>query len=219
MCQKRFSQTSKGQGSATSITDTQRSRVRVFTRLKSISCLIRGSGIKKADLKTEGFPCIRYGELYTTYNSVVSEDIRSNIDADLFNSSKLIHTGDLLLTLTGECKEDIGKTVAYIGKGSVAFGGDLLAIKMHGLDPLFLSYVLNSNTMQQIKADLATGTQIIHIGMEKIGNLIIPIPPLSEQKRIVEKIDFLIPLIERYSKVTSQFTSLPYDSKPKEATE
>ena len=123
------------------------------------------------------------------------------------------------MTLTGECKEDIGKTVAYIGKGSVAFGGDLLAIKMHGLDPLFLSYVLNSNTMQQIKADLATGTQIIHIGMEKIGNLIIPIPPLSEQKRIVEKIDFLIPLIERYSKVTSQFTSLPYDSKHKEATE
>ena len=41
-----------------------------------------------------------------------------------------------------------------------------------------------------------------------ISNLMIPLPPLAEQKRIVEKIEELMPLIEEYGKAEEQLSKL-----------
>ena len=165
-----------------------------WARLFNIGYLIRGSGIKRNEVKPSGKPCIRYGELYTTYKLKTTE-IVSHIDEDLFSKCKKITYGDAVLTLTGECKEDIGKTIVYLGSEEVACGGDLLLIKYHGLDPLFLSYLLNSPQVCSLKAELSNGDYIVHLGASLIGSILLPIPPLNEQKRIVaelQKIDSLI---------------------------
>ena len=41
----------------------------VFTSLGSLGVFTRGSGIKRTETTHEGYPCIRYGELYTTYKT------------------------------------------------------------------------------------------------------------------------------------------------------
>ena len=69
------------------------------------------------------------------------------------------------------------------------------------------------------QGDYKTAIKGNTLNKESLSNLIVPIPPINEQKKIVEKIDSLVHLIERYDKVRSQFNSPPYDSKPKEDTE
>ena len=39
----------------------------VWVRLGEVAAIERGSGIKRSETSPTGFPCIRYGEIYTTY--------------------------------------------------------------------------------------------------------------------------------------------------------
>ena len=52
------------------------------------------------------------------------------------------------------------------------------------------------------------GTHTYKINLVDLPNMLIPIPPLSEQHRIVAKIEELLPYIERYGKAEEQLTEL-----------
>ena len=167
-----------------------------WARIFSIGAIIRGSGIKRTETINKGKPCIRYGELYTTYNIQFSNTV-SFVSDNLFEKCKKITTGDLLFTLTGENKPDIAKTITYIGEKEVAIGGDLAYWTCHGMNSLYLTYFMCSPYAVNCKIKLATGNIIVHISGEKIGSILMPVPPLPEQKRIVEKIEELMTFCEK----------------------
>ena len=114
-----------------------------WTRVSSIGELLRGSGIKRTEITDTGLPCVRYGELYTTYDLDI-DSVASHVPGDLFDQSQHITDGDILMTLTGENKIDIGRAVYNASGREVAYGGDLLALKGHSQNPMFLASCLNS---------------------------------------------------------------------------
>ena len=162
-----------------------------WARCSSIGSINRGSGIKRTETVENGFPCIRYGEIYTFYNLCFVKT-KSFIPKELDEKCKHIRKGDVIFTLTGENKPDIAKAVAYLGEDPVAAGGDLAYWSYHGMNPLYLMYFLNSPYAIENKVRLATGDIIVHISGDKIGSILLPLPPLSEQKRIVAKIEELM---------------------------
>ena len=168
-------------------------------RGSSLGEIVRGSGIKRTETTATGFPCVRYGEIYTTYNTSFTE-VKSFIPDEVDKNCKHFSFGDVLMTLTGENKPDIAKAVAYLGKESVAAGGDLAFWTCHGLNPLYLVYLLNSPYVINKKVDLATGDIIVHISGDKIASILLPIPPLNEQNRIVQRIQELEVIISEYGK-------------------
>lgn len=178
-----------------------------WSYISDVGELIRGSGIKRNETVDKGFPCIRYGELYTTYEIAFTETV-SFIPESIFNRCKQIAHGDLLMTLTGENKPDIAKTIAYIGTTPIAIGGDLAYWTKHGMNPLYLSYLMASPYVIEKKVELATGDRIVHISSAKLGTIPIPIPPLAEQARIVAKIEELLPYIEEYDAAGKRLTAL-----------
>ena len=166
-----------------------------WARCSSLGAIVRGSGIKRTETVDKGYPCIRYGELYTTYNISFTKTV-SFVPEELFNQCKHIENGDVLFTLTGENKPDIAKTIAYLGDKPIAVGGDLAFWTHHRMNPLYLTYYMLSPYAINVKVKLATGDIIVHISGDKVGSMLIPIPPLAEQHRIVEKIKELTKIIE-----------------------
>jgi len=158
-----------------------------WCRISTIGNIVRGSGIKRTETTESGLPCVRYGEIYTSYN-ISFEETKSFISPTLDKQCKHFAHGDIVFTLTGENKPDIAKAVAYMGNTPVAAGGDLAYWEHHGMNPLYLVFLMASPYVINCKVELATGDIIVHISGDKIGSILVPIPPLKEQERIVARI-------------------------------
>ena len=72
-----------------------------WVRIKSLGAIIRGSGIKRNETVGSGYPCVRYGEIYTTYNtsftstvSFIPEEIN---EKDVYKRQDLMHGQNCLL--------------------------------------------------------------------------------------------------------------------------
>ena len=178
-----------------------------WVRCASLGEIVRGSGIKRTETVADGLPCVRYGELYTTYNTSFAKT-KSFITAELDVKCKHFGYGDILMTLTGENKPDIAKAVAYLGNAPVAAGGDLAYWTCHRMNPLYLVYALSCPYAISRKVHLATGDIIVHISGDKIGSILLPIPPLEEQARIVARIEEIETLLSKYDATEQQLSSL-----------
>ena len=64
-------------------------------------------------------------------------------------------------------------------------------------DNRFIVYVLKSAYVDFLINSVTYGVKMPRVGTETMINLLIPLPPLAEQKRIVEKIEELLPLVEK----------------------
>lgn len=159
-----------------------------WVRLGDVGEIYRGSGIKKSDMVESGLPCVRYGELYTTYGLTFS-DAKSFIKKNLFDKSKKFGSKSVIFTLTGENRQDIAKAAAYLGDNFVAASGDLAFWVNHSQEPCYLSFYMASLYFTNIKKKIATGDFIIHMSVEKIKKVPLPLPPLAEQKEIVARVE------------------------------
>ena len=162
-----------------------------WVRLGSVATIIRGSGIKRDEIVPGGVPCIRYGELYTTYRTRIDAVI-SHTTESVASRAKSIERGDVILTLTGENKEDIGMAAAYLVDDNAVVGGDVAILKDHHCDPLWLSYFLAAPFTVGQKAGMSNGDIIVHLSAQSVASIMVPLPPLAEQKRIVAQIEKML---------------------------
>lgn len=151
-------------------------------KLGELGSFSKGSGITKNDLVSEGIPCVRYAELYTKYNFVISNCI-SFVSEEVSKTAKPIKYGDILFTGSGETKEEIGKCAAYISRISAYAGGDNIILRPFQDNSIFLSYFLNTVGRRYLNR-LGQGDSIVHIHAENLKKVYIPIPPLPEQEKI-----------------------------------
>jgi len=164
-----------------------------WCRLGDLGDFVRGSGIKRDETRSEGFPCIRYGEMYTRYKTVINETV-SFVDKNVFDKCQKIIKNDIAMALTGENEYDIALAAVYTGDKEIAMGGDMTRFRPAFVNSLFLVFALNSPYGIECKSELATGNIIVHISNDKLGSIMIPLPPLEEQEEIVKKVEELLPL-------------------------
>ncbi|MDE7121341.1 MAG: restriction endonuclease subunit S, partial [Oscillospiraceae bacterium] len=67
-------------------------------------------------------------------------------------------------------------------------GGDILVIK-HNQNSKYLSYTLSTTNARIQKSKGKIKSKVVHASLESIKQIKIPVPPLEEQKRIVEILD------------------------------
>ena len=92
--------------------------------------IYRGSGIKRDQVTLDGIPCVRYGEIYTTYNLYFSECL-SHTKLEYVQSPKYFEFGDILFAITGENVEEISKSIAYVGHEKCLAGGDIVVLNLN----------------------------------------------------------------------------------------
>ncbi len=112
-------------------------------KLKDIAVeFFRGSGITREQVTTSGISCVRYGEIYTTYNIWFDKCV-SFTDIEGVQNPKYFEYGDILFAITGESVEDIAKSIAYVGHEKCLAGGDIVVMK-HQQNPKYLAYALST---------------------------------------------------------------------------
>ena len=168
-----------------------------WVNLGQVGTLQRGGGIKKSETVSKGVQCVRYGEIYTTYDYFFTETV-SSTTSDVAKRSLAVNVNDILITLTGENKKDIGKAVAYLGNASCVMGGDLSKLSNHKMNAKYLSVILNSPNVKTQKCGLATGNIIVHISNSKLEKILVPIPPIKEQQEIVDKVEYYFKFVDEY---------------------
>ena len=157
-------------------------------RMKRIGSFAKGTGIKKDEVLPEGMPCVRYGELYTTYEHRIA-DPASFVSDDLFSRSTRLHNGEVVFALTGENDEDIGRCAVNLSGEALAVGGDTLAFTGHRQDGRFIAYSCNSKYFNVQRTLFARGGIIVHLPAGAVINATIVLPPLPEQQAIADYLD------------------------------
>ena len=158
-----------------------------YKRLGDIATAIyRGAGIKRDEVTETGIPCVRYGEIYTTYN-VTFNNCVSHTDEDKIQNKKYFEHGDVLFSSTGESVEEIAKSCVYLGHDKCLAGGDIVVLK-HNLNPKYMAYVLSTTNAQSQKSKGKVKSKVVHSSVPAISDIIIPIPPLAEQEKIANMI-------------------------------
>ncbi len=155
--------------------------------LGEIGILMRGNGLQKRDFTRAGIGCIHYGQIYTYYGPFAYET-KSFVIPELADRLKKVDKGDLVITLTSENVEDVCKCVAWLGDSQIVTGGHA-AIFRHNQNAKYLSYFFQSEWFFLQKEKIANGTKVIEVSPEKLSRIKIPVPPLSEQARIVSILD------------------------------
>lgn len=175
-------------------------------KLNEICLFFKGNGLSKSDLSNEGFPCILYGELYTTYKNEVISDIISKTNTTLSNPF-LSRNNDLIIPGSGEDPIDIAVARA-IYQNDIILGGDLNILRpKSNVSAAFLSYQLNGVRRYDI-AKKAQGKSIVHLHNSDLKEVLVSIPSYDEQLHIVKLLIKIDEMIETQSKIINDYKIL-----------
>ena len=159
----------------------------VEVRLGDIASIVRGNGLQKRDFTEEGVGCIHYGQIYTKYG-IATEKTISFVEESLAEKLRKVEKGDIIFAVTSENIEDLCKCVVWLGEEEIVTGGHSAILK-HNQNSKFLAYYFQTEAFHSQKRKLATGTKVMDITATKLEEILIPLPSLEEQQRIVNILD------------------------------
>jgi type I restriction enzyme S subunit len=150
---------------------------------------IRGNGLPKTDFTENGVPAIHYGQIYTYYKTFTIET-KSFVSTETAKKLVKVNQGDVVITNTSENLEDVGKAVVYLGKEQAVTGGHATVFKpSKNITGKFFAYFTQTDMFAIQKRKYAKGTKVIDVSAKDMAKIIIPIPPIAEQERIVSILD------------------------------
>ncbi|MBR4333327.1 MAG: restriction endonuclease subunit S [Clostridia bacterium] len=171
-----------------------------WVRWGEIINIVSARRVHQSDWQSSGVPFYRAREIakLAEYDVVDNELFISEKLYEEYSKSGVPQAGDLMVTAVGT----LGK--AYIVKANDRFyykDASVICLENYGhLSSEFLKYLMQSEMMMQQIRSNSSGTTVATLTMVRMVEYLFPLPPLAEQKRIVAKIEELLPYIDRYEK-------------------
>ena len=158
-----------------------------WCRMQDVIEFINGRAYKKEELLSHGkYKVLRVGNFFTN-----SEWYYSNLELP---NDKYCYHGDLLYAWSASFGPQIWdgeKTIFHYHIWNVKYNQEVIFRE-------YLYYFFLYDKTQVLSS--TTGSTMIHVSMENMKPRFIPIPPRKEQIRIVDKIDELLSIVDKYAK-------------------
>ena len=119
--------------------------------------------------------------------------------------NKMCKKGDILVCARNGSKSLVGKS-AIIDADGMSFGAFMAIIKSPCNEFLY-HYLSSPYFKKQMSLDSSTVT-VNQITQDMLFNACVPLPPIEEQQRIVEKLNQILPLIDEYGKEEDELITL-----------
>ena len=158
-----------------------------MVKLGDIASIQRGRRFTLDQLGGAGCPAIHYGQIYTHYG-VSTTSVLSYIEESFSSSLRFALQGDVIVAAVGETVEDVGIGVAWLGADAVAYHDDSFALH-HEQDPRYLSYWLRSDEYHRQKRSFVSQGKVKRLSAKGLAAVKLPLPGLSEQRRIADLLD------------------------------
>ena len=133
----------------------------------------------------------------------------STVKQARFEDSELskyqLSKGDLLICEGG----DVGRSAVWDRDEEMYYQNALHRVRFYGnIEPRFFQLLMESYKGAKILDNYSKGMTIKHLVQNSLNSIYFPLPPLAEQRRIVEKIKQLTPYLKKYGSVETILSNL-----------
>lgn len=116
-----------------------------------------------------------------------------------------LNKGDLLICEGG----DVGRSAVWDRDEEMYYQNALHRVRFYGnIEPRFFQLLMESYKGAKILDNYSKGMTIKHLVQNSLNSIYFPLPPLAEQRRIVEKIKQLTPYLKKYGSVETILSNL-----------
>ena len=120
-------------------------------------------------------------------------------------SKYLLRPGDLLICEGG----DVGRSAVWESTQEMYYQNALHRVRFYGgINPHYFQLLLECYKGNQILDAYSKGMTIKHLVQTALNTIVFPLPPLSEQTRIVDAVNRLLPYLHSYDKAEQKLTAL-----------
>jgi len=160
-------------------------------RLGEVANFVRGlTYSKKDEVDIDGLAVLRATNISLENRKITLDEIRYIKAPDKLNEDKLVRVGDLLMCTASGSKSHLGKVALITEKLDMAFGGFMAVLRCKQFClPEYLFYILTSNLFLKRLSVISEGANINNLKFSQIDDFEFPLPPLTEQQRIVARLD------------------------------
>lgn len=156
-----------------------------------------GSVIHKTDYADDGVPIVNPADMR---NGCISTDKIKKVKRDLIGSlsSYVLKENDIVIARRG----DLGRCaiVTHSDEGYLCGTGScFLHLKALLATEYFITFFSSDYIKNKLTAS-SVGTTMANLNHKILKSLLVPVPPLSEQRRIVARLNELLPLVDKFRK-------------------
>lgn len=163
-------------------------------KLKQIFNSSKGLTITKENLESEGIPCVNYGEIHSKFGFEVDIDKHqlkcvnpTYLESDY---KSLIQTGDFVFADTSEDVSGAGN-FTYLKSNHEIFAGyhTIILRALVDIESRYFAYQFDSIPYRTQIRQSVKGIKVFSITQGILKNTSLWIPPIDEQKQIIEFLD------------------------------
>ena len=188
----------------------------LWVQLGDVSLIQEGAGIRKWQYRDSGIQILCVTNILDGAVDLTKKELY--ISEEEYNEKYLhlkLNNGDIVTACSGG---SWGKVAIFNSENTIMLNTSTLRMRFWGdiCCNKFLYYICQSQFFKKQLQGQLSGMQP-NFGYSHYSRIMIPLPPLAEQKRIVAKIEELLPYLDRYEQAWSkleQFNSrFPEDMK------